>query len=62
MAVRAGMWPAAFPNPVVADVIARPEFDALRAVPERDLERTILVLLKGLYAPHAAPRQPAIAT
>jgi TetR/AcrR family transcriptional regulator len=58
----AGMWPAAFPNPVVADVIARPEFDALRAVPERDLERTILVLLKGLYAPHAAPRQPAIAT
>ncbi len=55
----AGMWPSAFPNPVVAEVLARPEFAVLQAVAERDLERTILTLLRGLTVePGAAADTP----
>ena len=53
----AGMWPSVFPNPIVAEVMARPEFAVLKRVPERDLERTILTLLTGLAAQSPIPLQ-----
>ncbi|MDR3474904.1 MAG: TetR/AcrR family transcriptional regulator [Devosia sp.] len=43
-----GLWPAANPSPLVAGVLARPEFEAMKLTAARDLERTILVLLRGL--------------
>lgn len=46
----AGLWPAAHPAPVVERVMARPEFAALKPAAERDLERMIFVVLKGLGA------------
>lgn len=45
-----GLWPAANPPPLVERVLARPEFAGLKPTAERDLERMILVLVKGLAA------------
>ena len=44
----AGMWPGAFPGPVAAKVLAMPEFAGLRPDADRDLERAILVVFKGI--------------
>jgi hypothetical protein len=44
----AGLWPGAHPAPVVRTVLAQPEFAGFKPVAERDLERMILVLLRGL--------------
>jgi len=44
----AGMWPTAEPSPVAARVMAMPEFAAMRPSVDRDLERAILVLLRGV--------------
>ena len=47
-ALVSGLWPTAHPSPVVAGVVRRPEFQMLQISIERDLERALLVLLKGL--------------
>ena len=44
----AGLWPGAYPNPVTAKVMAMPEFAGLKPDADRDLERAILVMLKGI--------------
>jgi len=44
----AGMWPAAHPAPNAALVLEREEFRALRPDMGRDLEKAILVVLRGL--------------
>jgi len=43
-----GLWPAANPNPVVTGVMARPEFALMKLSTERDLERMLLTLLRGM--------------
>ncbi|WP_375452406.1 TetR family transcriptional regulator [uncultured Devosia sp.] len=45
-----GLWPAAFPSPATARVLERAEFAGTRPVPERDLPRAILALLRGMGA------------
>lgn len=44
----AGLWPVANPNPIVARVVARPEFAMMKPSVARDLERMMLALLRGL--------------
>jgi hypothetical protein len=44
----AGMWPGAHPAPVVAKVLAMPEFAGLKPSVERDLERAALALLSSI--------------
>jgi AcrR family transcriptional regulator len=44
------LWPIAHPSPLVEAVMQRPEFATLRHSIQRDLERTILTLLKGVTA------------
>jgi TetR/AcrR family transcriptional regulator len=44
----AGLWPGAHPSQNVCNVLARPEFAALKPNAERDLERMIVTLLRGL--------------
>ena len=46
----AGLWPAAHPPPPVQQALARPEFEMVCVELERDLERAILTLLRGLVA------------
>ena len=46
----AGLWPAAFPSPAAARALDREEFRGIRPVPEQDLPRAILVLLRGIGA------------
>lgn len=46
--VVAGMWPGAHPGIVAANVLARPEFQHLKASVERDLERVARALLKSV--------------
>ena len=46
--VVAGMWPTAYPGAVAANVLARPEFQHLKASVERDLERVARALLKSI--------------
>ncbi len=46
-----GLWPVANPSPIVAGVLARPEFAATKPTFERDLERAILMVLRGLAFP-----------
>ena len=46
--VVAGMWPTAHPGAVAANVLARPEFQHLKASVERDLERVARALLKSI--------------
>ena len=46
----AGLWPIANPSPLVDRVLSRPEFAPLKSSAERDLERMMLTLLKGLAA------------
>ena len=46
--VVAGMWPTANPGAVAATVLARPEFQHLKASVERDLERVARALLKSI--------------
>jgi AcrR family transcriptional regulator len=43
-----GIWPIANPPPIVAGVLARPEFAVLQTTADRDLERMIAALFKGL--------------
>lgn len=43
-----GLWPAANPSPMVAAVLARPEFALMKPTVGRDLERMIFVTLRGL--------------
>lgn len=43
-----GLWPVANPNPIVARVMGRPEFELLKPSVARDLERMMLTLLRGL--------------
>lgn len=45
-----GMWPAAYPSAATQRVLDRDEFRSLRPVPERDLPRAILALLRGIGA------------
>ena len=45
-----GLWPAANPSPVAAEVLARPQFAHLRTDGPRDLRRFVEVLLTGLKA------------
>lgn len=51
----AGLWPSTSPSPAVARVMARPELALVKPVAERDLERTVLVLLRGLERSPARP-------
>lgn len=46
----AGLWPIANPSPLVERVVSRPEFADLKPSAERDLERMMLTLLRGLRA------------
>jgi TetR/AcrR family transcriptional regulator len=46
--VLAGLWPASHPNPTVARVLAMEEFAAACLVAERDLERILLIILRGV--------------
>jgi AcrR family transcriptional regulator len=46
----AGLWPAANPSPIAAEVLAQPEFQGLRPQAHRDLQRVIEVLILGLEA------------
>jgi hypothetical protein len=43
-----GLWPAAHPGPVVAEVLSRPELAAMKPDFEKDLARFIEVFLSGL--------------
>lgn len=43
----AGLWPPAHPAPVVVEVLAKPEFRALRPDFRRDLKEGILSLIRG---------------
>lgn len=43
----AGLWPPAHPAPVVVEVLAKPEFQALRPDFRRDLKEGILSLIRG---------------
>jgi AcrR family transcriptional regulator len=43
-----GMWPNAQPSPAAARVMAMPEFAAMRRSVERDLERAVLIMLRGI--------------
>lgn len=46
----AGMWPAAYPSAAAQRVLDREEFRGFRPVPEQDLPRAILALLRGIGA------------
>jgi AcrR family transcriptional regulator len=46
----AGMWPAAFPSAAAERVSEREEFRGDKPVPEQDLPRAILALLRGIGA------------
>ena len=46
----AGMWPAAFPSAAAQRVLDRDEFRGFKPVPEQDLPRAILALLRGIGA------------
>jgi AcrR family transcriptional regulator len=43
-----GMWPNAQPSPAAARVMQMPEFAAMRRSVDRDLERAILIMLRGI--------------
>ncbi len=45
-----GMWPAAHPAPAAKRVLDSDEFRGFKPVPERDLPRAILALLRGMGA------------
>ncbi len=46
--VVAGLWPAAHPSPVATQILATPEFMHLRPEFERDIERSVLALLRSI--------------
>ena len=46
----AGMWPAAYPSAAAQRVLDRDEFSGFKPVPEQDLPRAILALLRGIGA------------
>lgn len=46
----AGMWPAAYPSAAAQRVFDRDEFRSFKPVPEQDLPRAILALLRGIGA------------
>jgi AcrR family transcriptional regulator len=46
----AGMWPAAYPSAAAQRVLDRDEFRGFKPVPEQDLPRAILALLRGIGA------------
>jgi AcrR family transcriptional regulator len=52
----AGMWPTVHSSPAAAKVLAMPEFQHLKPVPERDLKRVIRALLTSVTVP--AERSP----
>jgi len=45
-----GMWPAAYPSAAAQRVLDREEFRGFKPVPEQDLPRAILALLRGIGA------------
>lgn len=47
----AGMWPSVHSSPAAARVLAMPEFQHLKPVPERDLKRVMRALLASVSAP-----------
>jgi TetR/AcrR family transcriptional regulator len=47
----AGMWPNVHVSPTAARVLAMPEFQHLKPVPERDLKRAMRALLASLISP-----------
>ena len=45
-----GLWPIANPSALVDSIVSRPEFAGLKPSAERDIERMLLVLLRGIVA------------
>jgi hypothetical protein len=45
-----GLWHTSHPPPVVSRVLERPEFSGMCVSWDRDLERVLLVMLRGLLA------------
>ena len=53
--VQTGLWPLAHPAPVVQQVLARPELAVFCVSWERDLQRMLVVVLRGMTDPRPSP-------
>jgi len=55
-----GLWPIANPSPLVDAVVSRPEFAGLKPSAAQDIERMMLILLRGLVASRKDGNEPPV--